>query len=405
MAKPGSDTGHDPALDGLRGIAILLVLVMHTMHFASTQPAWAAINAVGAAGWIGVDLFFVLSGFLITRVLLDLQPARNRLAVFYGRRALRILPGYFVTLLVAVPLVLWFSPPHIAALMRDSLPWFLVFGQNFYGAWSPPGDGWLPVAQLWSLAVEEQFYLLWPLLVWGLRRQKLARMSLALAAVAVACKLVMVLIDAPLQAPYVLPFTRMDCLTAGAFLAVRQRASPQENSAWPLRLLPWLAAALMTLTLIANRDGWPRSIGIMAICTSLTPWIFMGVLHSVLGASAHSPLRRALSVRPLLFFGRHSYALYLVHPAGIILQSQWLPHMNTLWPGNAGRLLPMALAWLVAIALALLMDRCVDQPLRGLRRHFQPRFAAQSAAHAPNHAPNSDGLSRQPAPTSSARLP
>lgn len=352
---------------------------MHTVHFANTSPLWAMVNGVAAAGWIGVDLFFVLSGFLITRVLLDLQPAENRLAVFYGRRALRILPGYCVTLLVAVPLVLWLSPPHIAALMRDTLPWFLVFSQNFYGAWSPPGDGWLPVAQLWSLAVEEQFYLLWPLLVWGLSRKKLANMSLALAAVAVVCKLVMVWMDAPLQAPYVLPFTRMDCLTAGALLAVRQHQVPGAGAGWPARLLPWLAAASMMAALIVNRDGWPRSVGIMALCISLTPWIFMGLLHAVLTEAAQSPLRRVMSSRSLRFFGRHSYALYLVHPAGIILQSHLLPHMNTLWPGNAGRLLPMALAWLVAIALALLMDRCVDRPLRGLRRHFQPRLAPPSA--------------------------
>ena len=144
-----------PALDGLRGVAVLLVMLYHANLLAS--------------GWVGVQLFFVLSGFLITRVLLQAQSgasvARASLH-FYLRRALRIFPAYFLYLLAGLALAA-ISPWGL----RTDAPGFwpaMIFVYNWYRAWAPSADlRWLD--HLWSLSVEEQLYLLWPLLILGLR--------------------------------------------------------------------------------------------------------------------------------------------------------------------------------------------------------------------------------------------
>ena len=380
--RPLQDTTHDRALDGLRGIAILLVLVMHTLHFEAGRPLWGWISAGIKVGWIGVDLFFVLSGFLITRILVQLRDAPNRASVFYGRRALRILPAYFFYLLLAVPLLLLFAPPEHVSLTREMLPWFLVFGQNFYGALADPeGVNVGPLSHLWSLAVEEQFYLLWPFLVWHVRTAHLARAALLIGLLAVLFKLLLSLAAVAPHVPYVLPFTRMDGFAAGAWLAARQAMAVTTTPGW-LRPLPWAALLLLGLTLAAGGSGWPQDIWPMSLCLSLTPLIFAGLLHRALVAAPGSALRARLGQPWLVFFGRHSYALYLVHTGvSVLLLNLVLPLLREALPGNAGRLAITVLTWLASIALALLIDRCIDGPARKLKQRLQAE-PAQTALKA-----------------------
>lgn len=374
MSKDGhllQEATHDRALDGLRGIAILLVLVMHTLHFEPVRPLWAWISAGIKVGWIGVDLFFVLSGFLITRILLQLRDAPNRASVFYGRRALRILPSYFFYLLLAVPLLLLFAAPDYANLTREMLPWLLVFGQNFYGALADPSLNLGPLSHLWSLAVEEQFYLLWPFLVWHVRTEQLAGAALLVVVLAVLCRLLLALADVAPHVSYVLPFTRMDGFAAGAWLAARQATAVTTMPGW-LRPLPWAAALLLGLTLALGGSGWPQGIWAMTLCLSLTPLIFAGLLHRTLVASPGSALRAALARPWLMFFGRHSYALYLVHTGvSVLMLKLVLPELRETLPGNAGRLVIGVLTWLAAIALALLIDRYIDGPARRLKQRLR----------------------------------
>lgn len=374
MSKDGrllQETTHVRALDGLRGIAILLVLMMHTLHFESVRPFWSWIISGIKVGWIGVDLFFVLSGFLITRILIQLRDAPNRASVFYGRRALRILPGYFFYLLLTVPLLLFFAAPEHANLTREILPWLLVFGQNFYGALADPGLNLGPLSQLWSLAVEEQFYLLWPFLVWHVRTEQLASAALMIVVLAVLCRLLLALADVTPHVSYVLPFTRMDGFAAGAWLAARQATAVTTMPGW-LRPLPWAAALLLGLTLALGSSGWPQGIWSMTLCLSLTPLIFAGLLHRTLVASPGSSLRALLSQPWLMFFGRHSYALYLVHTGvSVLMMKLVLPELREALPGNAGRLFIAVLTWLAAIALALLIDRYIDGPARKLKQRLQ----------------------------------
>ncbi|MES2884638.1 MAG: acyltransferase [Pseudomonadota bacterium] len=372
---PPQERAHDRALDGLRGIAILLVLVMHTLHFEGGRPLWGWINSAIKAGWIGVDLFFVLSGFLITRILVQMRDAPNRTSVFYGRRALRILPGYFFYLLLAVPPLLLFAAPAYVSLTREMLPWLMVFGQNFHAALSAPGLNLGPLSHLWSLAVEEQFYLLWPFLVWHVKTEHLARAALLVGLLAVLCKLLLAAAEVAPHVPYVLPFTRMDGFAAGAWLAARQATGLSVMPGW-LRPLPAAAALLLGVTLLMGGSGWPLSIWPLILCLSLTPLIFAGLLHKTLVAAPGSALRSLLGQPWLLFFGRHSYALYLVHPGvSVLLLKLVLPLLRDPLPGNAGRLTISLLTWLASIALALLVDRWIDGPARRVKQRLQPDTA------------------------------
>src|SRR5438067_7660244 len=164
------ERGHILALDGLRGIAILLVVVCHfvsNLHIAADGWAWPLV-AIAHAGWTGVDLFFVLSGFLITGILIDARGSDSYFKAFYARRALRIVPAYY-GFLFAIFVVLPFL--HLGAgndymLAREHQSWYWLYLTNVMMAIGEiPGRGPYPSTLFWSLAVEEQFYLLWPLIV------------------------------------------------------------------------------------------------------------------------------------------------------------------------------------------------------------------------------------------------
>src|SRR5262245_39580963 len=151
---------HIPALDGLRGIAILLV-IPHNADVFSNSAAWLWPAALLAhAGWIGVQLFFVLSGFLITRNLLDSRAADNYFQSFYWRRVLRIFPLYYLTLiagLVIAPRLFQFPSGALASLQNQAWLW------TFLSNWTQPlGLEVSGFSHFWSLAIEEQFYLVWP---------------------------------------------------------------------------------------------------------------------------------------------------------------------------------------------------------------------------------------------------
>lgn len=370
VPKDRMDLTRDHALDGLRGIAIVLVLVMHTLHFESVRPLWSWVNSMAKAGWMGVDLFFVLSGFLITRVLLELREAPNRLSVFYGRRALRILPSYFFYLLLAVTMLLLFTAPKHVALTREMLPWLLLFLQNFHAALSDPGTNLGPLSHLWSLAVEEQFYILWPFVVWYVRTENLARVALGFGMLAVLCKLLLAALNAAPHISYVLTLTRMDGFAAGAWLAAGL-ATGCPPPRW-FKPLAWLAALLLLAVLVIDGNGSPKHAWPMALSLSLTPLVFAGWLHGALSSAPDSRLRRVLGQPVLKFFGRHSYALYLVHPGISILLLQLLMPLLRVWvPGNTGRLILILLTWLLSIALSLLVDRLIDAPARRLKQRLR----------------------------------
>ncbi|HVD60449.1 MAG TPA: acyltransferase, partial [Gemmatimonadaceae bacterium] len=195
------ERGHILALDGLRGIAILLVVACHfvsNLHIAAT--GWARPFVIVAhAGWAGVDLFFVLSGFLITGILLDARGSGSYFKAFYARRVLRILPAYYGFLLVAFVIL---PALHLGAgdnymLARQHQGWYWLHLTNVMMSLGAAGRGPYPGTLFWSLAVEEQFYLLWPAIVALCSVRSLRRVCIAGIFACAILRILGVLADVP----------------------------------------------------------------------------------------------------------------------------------------------------------------------------------------------------------------
>src|SRR5579859_2038499 len=204
-----------PALDGLRGMAILLVLLLHATLAIEPEARTERFLAFWTSGgWAGVDLFFVLSGFLITGILWDTKGRSGFLRAFYARRALRILPLYYLVLALLI-----FAIGRGAIAGFEPLYWLHL--SDFALA-----HGWFSDARYngqWSLAIEEQFYLVWPALVLLLGRRRLLGICAILIGLALASRIALVFDGAASVAIYVLPWCRMDTLATGAALALLAR--------------------------------------------------------------------------------------------------------------------------------------------------------------------------------------
>src|ERR1035438_606001 len=218
-------------LDGIRGIASLMVFFFHVPHLAATPGSllsrWQLLSSVG---WSGVDLFFVLSGFLITGILLDNCNSERYFGTFYRRRIHRIFPLYY--LLLAIYAVCLAARVHLFDLFSSAPPvwWYFAGLQNFaMAAAGTYGGVWL--AGTWSLAIEEQFYLLLPAAVYYIRSPKtLARIALALIVVAPLLRLLVEAVwpqNAFMETYLLLP-TRIDTISVGVLLACAYRS----ESAW-----------------------------------------------------------------------------------------------------------------------------------------------------------------------------
>lgn len=308
--------GHRVAeLDGVRGVAILLVLAF---HFGTLETTLASEKLVRVAlgmslGWSGVDLFFVLSGFLITSILLETKGSERYFPSFYARRVLRIFPLYlaavFATFCVALPAA------HALGWGREitfgDSAWYWAHLSNWRSALGR--DVW-PVTHFWSLAVEEQFYLVWPWVVLGLSERRLRRVCVGIVAGVLAARLWLAWrVDARIL--YRLTPLRMDGLAMGALVAlvVRDRAL----AAW-VRGRLWafaaaggagLAAALALSRTPSSSSPWMSSAGFTSLAVLYASLVF----YVVERAGGGSALARALRSRFLGAFGKYSYGLYVIH--------------------------------------------------------------------------------------------
>ena len=379
--------GHMPTLDGLRGIAILAVLVSHFVHLAPTAGDLPAqiLGRTARLGWAGVDLFFVLSGFLITGILIEARRDDGFFRTFYMRRTVRIFPLYYVFLLGAF--VVAPRTPVGALAPAEAWPWFVSYGTNILVSWrgsfAVAGD----MGHLWSLAVEEQFYLLWPLVVYALSPRALERAAIGLVVGALVLRLGVVVTGASPIAMFALLPMRMDALGVGAWLACRLRRPVAPAAMARVARVAGCAAA-MAFVLIAARAGsdlrFQHPLG-AAFGYSLLAIASAALLATALVAREGSLLYRVLTARGLLQFGKYSYGLYVLHSlaprvlAGFGIHTEGLPMVG-------GSHAPAALAYAllatgVAYALALISWRVLEQPMLRLKRLFP--YASGTAVGAP----------------------
>jgi len=304
-----------PALDGVRGLAALMVLFCHFWFWDVWKSHWW--YEVVHSGWLGVDLFFVLSGFLITGILLDSKGKARYFAGFYRRRVLRIFPLYYFAILLSLFSILLIDRrPDMAFNGYDSLAWYFTFLPNvataLKGDW-PYQTYWVGLAHLWSLAVEEQFYLLWPLVVLLLPRRGLA---LLCGVMIFAGYYLRVWTDGVFgeqwsEASYVLPYCRMDGLAAGSLLAVSTRLGWLTFRGWQhilVRDLTFLAGMITFYLLVAGNSHW-RGTAVAVM--------FMGFVFLALSPESH--VYRWCQAAWLRHIGKYSYALYVFHQMFIML--------------------------------------------------------------------------------------
>lgn len=339
-----------PALDGVRGLAILLVMLHHFCFYSGIRPLSLLDNLIyqlSYAGWVGVDLFFVLSGFLITGILWDARHnEQHYFRNFYMRRVLRIFPLYYGVLACTFLLLPRLAPtnPDVQGFLDDQL-WYWGYTLNLKIAWS----GWpdfYAFGHFWSLAVEEQFYLFWPLVVFYFPRPTLLALCMAIIAGSLGLRLLIVLTPLPNLAAYVLTLARMDALAVGALLAILIR-TPQ-GLHHVRRLSPYCAG--VTALLVVALFGWQRGLDpenpvVLTVGLSLLALLFGALVALVL---LHPLPQRLFTARTLGFLGRYSYGLYVFHhPLVLWLALQPLP-LPTHTP-----LLAIALFSLLALALSL----------------------------------------------------
>lgn len=371
---------HLLSLDGLRGIAILLV-IGHNVSMLDAPRSLSGAFAVAALfniGWVGVQLFFVLSGFLITRILLQTQSSPHYYKAFFMRRVLRIFPLYYGALLVLLVLLPAMGVDTGPVSGGGSNVWLWLYLVN----WTEPfTTGNSPAPHFWSLAVEEQFYLIWPFVIHRMSARQVLRACVVVALAAIAVRLGMGLVGAPSDAIYMFSVCRMDALAIGGAAA----ALTQMPGAWQ-RIVRWGSARLMWVGLMMFVVGiavvhgvYPRRelrdqiIGytILALVFALIV-VAAAVADQNWQSTRQSVLRRTLTFAPLRSLGKYSYGIYIIHkPLHDLVAKPWLAsHGYWTTTGVAASVAYVAFTTLVCWVLAKLVYHAFEVHFLALKRYF-----------------------------------
>lgn len=351
-----------------------MVIAFHLRQseFLASVPLLGRLSSLFVFGQTGVDLFFVLSGFLITRILISTRGHDGYFWKFYGRRMLRIFPLYYLGLVIA-----YFAIPAVS----NELPppaseqwWYWLYLQNIpdtFPIFSASGPN-----HFWSLAVEEHFYLVWPALVWMVPTERLPRMSLALIALAIGVRIGMLALGYEV---FYFTLCRIDALAMGTLLATLEPgmvAKPITGK--------WLGAiALLVFFILAGLWPWmsgTRNVIIQAVKFTGIAFVYFGFI-GFLFCCGERGIGRFFCSRPLVFAGTISYGLYVYHP--FCFQA-----FETSWrqpSGVTNAILVVALTFLVAtvsfygfekqfLRLKRFMSYAVIRPRERLTNRIDPEL-------------------------------
>lgn len=341
-------------LDGLRGIAVLAVMAQ---HYLSWLPATGAGH-----GWLGVDLFFVLSGFLITSILIKMRGQKNYFSVFYGRRALRIFPIYFLMLSIYLAASIFFSEPGTLALWSQYAFFYtsLFVGQPAELKLVVIEPVQLGLAVLWSLSVEELYYSFWaPIVRYATQRI----FSLILLAMIVAAPIFRFLLHTPDYPEFYTFYCRMDALAYGSIVALLMYARQQDVEKWQrldrtfdlVGIVAGIAALAIWILLKGEQSNRMfATVGLVLADVGLALLVF-----SVLRKSGQSSWwLRALRLRWLRSVGMVSFSLYLIHYPVLYIATRWVDawDLSRRSGAVAQTLIAAALSFGIAYALWYAME-------------------------------------------------
>jgi peptidoglycan/LPS O-acetylase OafA/YrhL len=337
-----------PELQGLRGLAVLAVVIYHCHPRLVGTP----IHYASLWGWAGVNLFFVLSGFLITSILLEARNKENYFRDFYARRALRIWPVYLLVLVVVYLNAPWFIGQTITQAVKAA-PWlaYLLFVQNLFHLALPPAIG-----PTWSLAIEEQYYFVWAPLVRFLRRPWLLATILGFA-----------LLGSQQLRHANLPWMtltntliHLDGIAMGSLLSLGLYTLSLSRSVWLWIGLGATAFGFWASATIAGGTSFLDSALAVAFAGAVTA--------AVASTGAHNPINALLRRGPLAFYGRISYGLYMTHILVFIYFGWFDARMDRY--GIPGNLAVIGFRLVASTACATVLWYGFESQILKLKRYF-----------------------------------
>lgn len=373
MATHLNQRQHIPALDGVRGLAILLVLAFHSRSVFELSQLPFLLYRLLDLSWCGVDLFLLLSGFLITGILLDSRQSAGYFRVFYLRRALRIFPLYFAYLFLILVIARqaiwhlrgadWWSSTDVTS--------YLTYLSNWT---SNHGIGEPYLSHLWSLAIEEQFYFVWPLIVWICPPKYLGWICATLAVLALGCRVYLGLRGEDIEVMYRLTICRMDALALGALVAVGSRHFRPQLDRWVPPILSATVLGFVNVLLWMHSSYWNdpllRTVGVSLLDVIFACLVFR-LARMETGACA-----ALFSSGILRSCGKYSYAIYLLHAVTFGPTAAWAHTLPLI-----GKYLYIPLFTAITYGLAWISWRLLEQPFLRLKRHFPYDAAARQEAH------------------------
>ena len=351
---------HLPVLDGVRGIAVLLVLLYHCL----VGPTFSQVTRYG---WIGVDLFFVLSGFLITGILIRSRHKEHRYLNFYARRSLRIFPLYFCSLFIVYFVLA--RNAQISAALEKAAPaaWYWLYSYNFYVLAIDAFATSDILDHFWSLCVEEQFYLFWPFLIFAIPQKRLPVFMVGVATIAGILRVVMVKAGINWSPIYVLTFCRMDCFAFGGLAAYA-------NMHWdaakirPINgyVLSGTAVALLAYAVVYG--GFPMAApSTHIVVRPLLAIAFSSFIYFTLNpGSVFRVVNRILGGWWLVVPGKYSYGLYVYH--WIVWKSLILT--NTLDWSTRSAPMQFVIAASITTVCAFVSYHILEEPFLRLKKFF-----------------------------------
>lgn len=389
-----------PALDGVRGLAILLVMFFHFTVLWKDSKLDVVFGAATRFGWVGVDLFFVLSGFLITGILLGSRQQPNFFRNFYMRRVLRIFPLYYLVIFlgtVILPMLAvsqheyfrnvnhgtWTFPFGYTSEMPH-WPFYWLYFANFPIVFTRDFQNDL-IAITWSLAIEEQFYMVWPFVVWHCVPKTLKKVCLGVLTFSLFTRVLVAIYIHFHGNPadnhrisYEFTFCRLDAISLGSLLATImyeggldavRRLVPRTLWIAPLAVLVVLISIASAKKTIIHEDPIGLTIGYTGIAVT-----FLCLLIWTLTSPSGGLLNRLFTQKWLRFLGKYSYAIYLCHmPIHRIMREYVYKPENFLMIGGSkmpGQIIFYVLCTVPTIAIALLSWNLIEKHFLSLKKYF-----------------------------------
>lgn len=355
-----------PALDGLRGIAVFSVMLYHCFPVMATK-----------LGWTGVDLFFVLSGFLITGILLDTRQSPNYYKNFIVRRILRIFPLYYFVLILVLLLIPFlfngFLGPGFTYYLNHQR-WFWLYSQN----WLYSRDGFPDnkiLVHLWSLAVEEQFYIFWPWVIKFLPGKKLLWACISLACFSILFRMQ---IGSDLfhgvTYSYVATLSRMDALLIGSIIAILIREMPDIlEKAVPI--VAFITVPIIILGVVIQKSA---NFFLLPSVYTFIDLFFGCLLVYSLSAGKRGMMARIATNKILIFLGKYSYGLYVYHYViYILLERKLQPHLASFTGGTFPAIILTGISAItLSLMISILSYRYLEHPFLKLKKFFENQSVA-----------------------------